>query len=251
MIKDTLGDRQKGYEAVSKNFLVRRMPVIMRIDGKAFHTFARGFDKPFDSVLSEAMERTMETLCKNVQNCQLGYTQSDEISLLLIDDKTITTDSWFENNVQKMVSVGASIATMAFNKAFSDIVFRAENCPVELRDTYQKRFESAMFDCRAFNVPKEDVCNNFIWRQQDATRNSIQSVGQANFSPKQMHGLSCNAIQDKLFLEKQINWDKTPTKFKRGFCCIRGEGGWVIDNEIPIFSQDRTYIDKRVHIRED
>lgn len=251
-MNDTLGDRMKAYEAVSKNFLIKRVPVVLRIDGKAFHTFTRGFAKPFDSILSDAMAITMKALCENMQNCQFGYTQSDEISILLVDDKTVTTDSWFGNNVQKMVSVGASIATMAFNKAFNEILVLKElSGEVKDADVYIKRVWTALFDCRAFNVPKEDVCNYLIWRQQDATRNSIQSVGQANFSPKQMHGLSCSMIQEKLFSEKGINWDKTPTKFKRGLGCVHGWDGWEIDTEIPVFSQDRAYIDKKVNIRED
>lgn len=251
-MNDTLGNRIKAYESVSKNYLIKRMPVVLRIDGKAFHTLTRGFVKPFDSVLSATMAMTMKALCENMQNCQLGYTQSDEISILLMDDRTLTTDSWFDNNVQKMVSVGASIATREFNKVFADIVFSVKgSTDDELMKTYEKRIDDALFDCRAFNIPKEEVCNYFIWRQQDATRNSIQSVGQANFSPKQMHGLSCNKIQDKLFLEKGINWDKTPTKFKRGICCVRNNLGWVMDYEIPVFTAQREYIEDRVNIRED
>lgn len=248
-MNDSLGDRMKGYEAVSKNYLIRRTPVVLRIDGKAFHTFTRGFGKPFDAVFATAMAETMRGLCEGMQNCQLGYTQSDEISVLLVADRTLTTDSWFDNNVQKMVSVGASLATLVFNREFKRIVTNSMHT-AEMRQVYTKRFDTAMFDCRAFNLSKEEVCNYFIWRQQDATRNSIQSVGQANFSPKQMHGLSCDKLQDKLFTEKQINWNDTPTRFKRGVCGVRTDTGWGFDNEIPVFSQDRTYIEKRVNIQE-
>ena len=120
--RDSLGDRMKGYENVTRTKLVRRMPVIIRIDGKAFHTFTKGFDKPFDSLLMDAMNRTMKYLCENIQGCMLGYTQSDEISLLLVDYQTLTTDSWFDDTVQKMCSISASMATLAFNKAWKEVV---------------------------------------------------------------------------------------------------------------------------------
>lgn len=118
---DSLGDRMKGYEGVSRNFLTRRVPAIIRLDGKAFHTFTKGMEKPFDPVLTQAMQETMKYLCENIQGCVLGYTQSDEITLVLTDYATIQTDAWFGYNVQKMCSVSASMATMAFNREFERI----------------------------------------------------------------------------------------------------------------------------------
>ena len=120
--RDNLGDRMKTYENVTRAHLVRRMPVIIRIDGKAFHTFTRGFQKPFDQILMKTMQDTMKYLCENIQGCVLGYTQSDEISLLLIDYQTLTSDAWFDNTVQKMCSISASMATLAFNKCFRENV---------------------------------------------------------------------------------------------------------------------------------
>lgn len=118
---DSLGDRMKGYEGVSRNFLTRRVPAIIRLDGKAFHTFTKGMEKPFDLVLTQAMQETMKYLCENIQGCVLGYTQSDEITLVLTDYATIQTDAWFGYNIQKMCSVSASMATMAFNREFERI----------------------------------------------------------------------------------------------------------------------------------
>lgn len=119
MDKTTIGDRMKNnYENITRYYLTRRMPVIIRIDGKAFHTFTRGFKKPFDDILVKTMQDTMKYLCENIQGCVLGYTQSDEISLVLTDYAELTTDAWFGNNLQKMCSVSASMATMAFNKFF-------------------------------------------------------------------------------------------------------------------------------------
>lgn len=264
MDKTTLGDRMKNhYENISRYYLTRRMPVIIRIDGKSFHTFTRGFKKPFDDILVKTMQETMKYLCENIQGCVLGYTQSDEISLVLVDYAELTTDAWFGNNLQKMCSVSASMATMAFNKFFYN------NMPADEENsgTYYKALEKgAMFDSRVFTIPKEEVCNAIIWRQQDATRNSILSVGQANFNQKELHGQSCNSIQDMLMTQKGINWNDYATTLKRGSCCIKEvttvkrvdslgkevdietRSEWVIDNEIPIFSQDRNYIERLINV---
>lgn len=268
--------RMKKYEFVTRNYLTTRTPVIIRIDGKCFHSFTRGFKKPFDDVLSNAMQATMKYLCENIQGCVLGYTQSDEITLVLVDYKDIDTCAWFDYNIQKCASIAASMATFAFNKFFKE---RNDSWWFDLTDKwvksgmtkdtffpdsdielYSKRSlaisqKGAMFDARVFNIPKEEVCNNILWRQQDATRNSIQMVGHANFSDKQMHGKNTSQIQDMLMLKKGINWNDFPTRYKRGSCCIRkvndktGRSEWVIDNEIPIFkAEGRKYIDDLIYI---
>ena len=254
--KTDLAKRMKTYEAVSKTTLVRRMPVIIRLDGRCFHTFTRGFEKPFDEVLMTVMKRTMKCLCREIQGCVLGYTQSDEITLVLIDYKKLDSSAWFDNEVQKICSVAASMATMAFNRFFSeevaDYAAYSENTvdAFNLFNAYRKAVaKGAMFDARCFNVPKEDVCNNIYWRQLDATRNSIQMVGQANFSHRQLQNKSCAQIQEMLFTEKGINWNDFSTDKKRGSCCIKTDEGWVIDNEIPIFKGDgRKYIEDLIFI---
>lgn len=259
--RTSLGDRMKGYEQIPRTYLMRRNPVIIRLDGKAFHTFTRGMMKPFDEVLQKTMQDTMKYLCENIQNCKLGYTQSDEITLLLIDHEELNTDAWFGNNIQKMASVSASMATLAFNTAYTNNVmdymysncvdygtnFKTEEAKIQ-SETYRNKLNKALFDSRVFSIPKEEVCNCFLWRQQDATRNSIQSVGQANFSHKELHKKSVKMIQEMLFTEKDINWNDYPTTNRRGSCCIRVDGQWIIDNEIPIFSQDRNYVEKYVNM---
>lgn len=260
-IRDNLGTRMKTYyEQVPKTRLVRRMPVAIRIDGKAFHTFTHGFQKPFDEVLGNTMVKTMEYLCKNIQGCVFGYTQSDEITLLLIDYQTLDTCAWFDYEVQKMCSISASMATMAFNKYFFE----------EARDWYNKQLpstlqceqnivkqwkvykiaaeKSAMFDARCFNIPKEEVCNLVYWRQLDATRNSIQMVGQANFSHTELQGKSCNIIQDMLLTQRSINWNNYPTRWKRGVAWKKNIG---IDYEMPILKgEDRKYVDEVTFMEE-
>lgn len=270
MRNDNLGDRMKTYENVTRTYLTRRTPVIVRIDGKAFHSFTRGFEKPFDSVLVEAMQQTMKYLCENIEGCVLGYTQSDEITLVLCDYKKLTSQAWFDNNIQKICSVSASMATMAFNLAFRQNVKEWNvDCYADMDatclsrsrvqyDKYVSKFDTAMFDSRVFNIPKEEVNNCLLWRQQDATRNSIQSVAQANFSHRQLEGKNCNELQEMLWQEKGINWNDYPTHLKRGSCCVKttytlevdGKGvqrsKWVIDNEIPIFSQNTWYVNGRI-----
>lgn len=283
MVNDSLGDRMKKYENVNRNYLTNRVPVIIRLDGKAFHTFTRGFKKPFDEVLVKTMQETMKYLCENIQGCVLGYTQSDEITLVLIDYKRLDSSAWFDYNIQKMASVSASMATMAFNKFFFKNIDDYANRPDSLVAAFNKedvernnefcRYmdilrkamqKGAMFDSRCFNIPKDDVCNCILWRQNDATRNSIEMVGHANFSQNQLHKKSCNEIQDMLMLQKGINWNDFPTTLKRGSCCIREQyktigkdnelvtrSRWIIDNEIPIFKGDgRNYIESLIYISE-
>ena len=277
-VNDELGTRMKVfYEQVPKTRLVRRMPVAIRIDGKAFHTFTRGFKRPFDEVLIQSMQKTMKYLCENIQGCVLGYAQSDEITLILIDYQTLDTCAWFDYEVQKMCSIAASMATMAFNKYFAEEV--ARYCYLLPKDeegrlikesyeqwtVYQKAVDKgAMFDARVFNIPKEEVTNLVYWRQLDASRNSVQMVGQAYFTHKELQGCSCSKIQDMLMVNKGINWNNYATHQKRGSCCIRKEiqdpdvdikdgyfprTKWVIDTEIPLFKgEGRDYIEKLVNI---
>lgn len=277
MIKDNLGDRMKTYENVTRTYLTRRTPVIIRIDGKAFHSFTRGFEKPFDNVFVKAMQQTMKYLCENIEGCVLGYTQSDEITLVLCDYKKLTSQAWFDNNIQKICSVSASMATMAFNLAFRQNVKEWDvDCYADMDatclsrsrvqydrsrvqyDKYVSKFDTAMFDSRVFNIPKEEVNNCLLWRQQDATRNSIQSVAQANFSHRQLECKNCKELQEMLLQEKGIDWNTYPTYLKRGSCCVKStytieidgkdvqRSRWIIDNDIPIFSQNTWYVNGRI-----
>lgn len=272
-LNDDLGTRMKEYyEAVPKTKLMRRMPVALRIDGKAFHTFTRGFQKPFDFVLMKAMQNTMRYLCRNIQGCVFGYTQSDEITLILIDYQTLTTDAWFDYEVQKLCSVAASMATVAFNKFFDvgvDDYGRTniedwdmggtnrelsadERTVLKYIESYNKSLANgAMFDTRCFNIPKEEVCNLIYWRQLDATRNSIQMVGQAYFPHAELQGKKCSDIQDMLMERYKINWDKYPTPCKRGTACIYKDGKWVVDTDMPILKgEDRKYVDQYIFVGE-
>ena len=300
-VRDDLGTRMKTfYENIPKTRLMRRVPVAIRLDGKAFHTFTRGFQKPFDFVLMDTMQRTMKYLCENIQGCVFGYTQSDEITLILVDYQKFTSSAWFDYEVQKICSISASMATMAFNRFFAQEV---DKCGVEtfglewyeggtndpevanspewkLAEIYSKAIDKgAMFDARCFNIPKEEVTNLIYWRQLDATRNSIQMVGQAHFSHNELQDKTCNMIQDMLMTKYGINWNDFTTPCKRGTACIRagkkvtenikrepqpfGEDRvtttiieerpiWVIDKNMPILKgEDRKYVDDLIYIGEE
>ena len=257
---NSLGNRMKDYyENVYRIRLTRRTPVIIRIDGKAFHTFARGLKRPYDMVLKNTMWNTAIYLCEHIQNARIAYVQSDEISILLIDYNKFTTSAWFDNNIQKMCSVSASMATMAFNrffaeeteKAFTQLNYINEE---KFNQVYKKKWHNAMFDARTFNLPESEVCNYFIWRQQDATRNSIESLGRTYFSQNELHKVNCNQIQDKLMIEKGVNWNDCPVFFKRGVCIerkdVQDDCAWNIDMDIPIFTQDRNYIEKHLEVED-
>lgn len=291
-VHDDLGTRMKTfYEQIPKTKLMRRTPVIIRIDGKAFHTFTRGFKRPFDDILIKTMQETTKYLCENIQGCVLGYTQSDEITLVLVDYQRFESSAWFDYEIQKMCSITASMATMSFNKIFAknvkeyDMKWKCSLTPqcVEIQKAHSDYMEvlnravdkGAMFDARVFNIPKEEVTNCVYWRQLDASRNSVQMVGQANFSHKELQNKSCNDIQDMLMLQKNINWNDFATYKKRGSCVIKSNetetitednigtdgsvigttktvrSAWVIDKDIPIFNgEGREYIDKLVYVGE-
>lgn len=229
--KETLGQRMKGYENLYRNKLPKKSPVIIRIDGKAFHTYTKGFEKPYDEKLARAFWETAKYLCGNISGCKLAYHQSDEISLLITDYDKLTTNAWYDNNIQKMVSVAASMATMAFNKAIESD-------------------KPALFDARAFVIPEEDVNNYFLWRQRDAIKNSISMLAQHHFSQKELNGLNSSQLKAKLIEEKSVDWNELNLWKKSGLCITkeyyykRGalRSKWSQDIATPLFSRDREYI---------
>lgn len=262
--KDALGTRLKTYyEDRFRHYLPRRTYTIIRIDGKAFHTYTKGLERPFDDGLIEDMDETTAYLCKNIQGVKFGYVQSDEISLLLTDFDDLTTDMWFDGNLQKMASIAASMATAKFNQ------LRTLRRMVELRD-YEimgvvEETKLAMFDARVFQISSPiEVENYFIWRQQDATRNSISSVAQSMYSPKELHGVKTDQMQEMIF-QKGTNWnDYSPRKKRGGFVSkvvmVNGkpkqENQEIFIEDVvrskwftldcPIFTQDREFLRGRI-----
>ncbi len=253
-MKDALGDRMKEfYEDRTRIKLPRRTYTIIRIDGKAFHTYTKGLERPFDEGLIEDMNTTTAYLCKNIQGAKFGYVQSDEISLVLTDFDDLGTHAWFDNNLQKMVSVAASMATSEFNR-----LRLIRKCMGGDIDGYVdaidlSTFKMAQFDARAFQIPFiDEVENYFIWRQQDAVRNSISSVAQSLYSPRELNGVKTDQMQEMIF-QKGINWNDYDFRKKRG--AVIGKVPVEMTNgdvtytrnkwrviETPIFTQDRTFI---------
>lgn len=226
MIKDSLGNRMKeNYENRSKTYLLRRTPVIVRLDGNCFHNYTRKLTKPFSEELNNIMSLTMKSLCEDTMGSVLGYTQSDEISILLLDYKQLTTQAYFDYNVQKICSLMASRATAIFN------VFKL----VENKFAY--------FDCRAFNVPREEILNYFIWRQKDWNRNSIQMLSQSVFSHKQLHKKNTSDMHEMLH-QKDINWAKLEPKWKNGTFYVNKEDAL---NHKDIIS-NRNYFNEIINI---
>jgi tRNA(His) 5'-end guanylyltransferase len=216
----------------------------MRLDGRAFHTFTRGMERPLDERMVHCMVETAKYLCKEVSGCKIAYTQSDEISLLLVDYQNLQTQGWFDNEVQKTCSIAASMASVKFYEEYVK------------RFGYPKSLPS--FDCRVWNVPQSEVCNYFIWRQQDATRNSIAMLAQKYFSHKQLHKVNSNMMQNMLLARENVNWNDCPTAQKRGIAIVKYKyyngsaerSEWREDLDMPILTQDRNYINTLVYLME-
>lgn len=240
-MRDDLGDRIKNYyEDRTRITLPRRTNTIIRIDGKAFHTYTRGLQRPFDTNLIDDMNATTKFLCENIQNAKMGYVQSDEISIVLTDYDKLTTDAWFDGNVQKIVSIAASLATAKFNQLFNQLrmIRHSDFCDNINVDLNKVRL--AHFDARVFTIPnEEEVINYFIWRQQDATRNSISSVAQSLYSHKELHGKTTDQMQELIF-QKGQNWNDFPIGQKRGRTVVRRDVDVPTTKEIYDKAKDKT-----------
>lgn len=285
-MKDELGKRMKEfYEHPAQTTLPLRMPTIIRLDGKAFHTFTKNCTKPFDKDLHDTMVGVTRYLCKNIQTCVLGYSQSDEISLLLHPYKKLGTCPWYGNNIQKMVSVSASFATSQFNALLLQDYFACHEFNykehwngknvtehfTDGKDTFDYEITvgdiinyfpfdrlHAHFDSRVFVIPENEVCNYFIWRQQDAVRNSVQMMAQSLYSHKELQNKNSSELQDMCFKKGQ-NWNDLDTWKKRGTAVYKKDAiikdipqtEWFKDFNIPIFSQERNFIEKYLSIEDE
>ncbi|WP_214413987.1 tRNA(His) guanylyltransferase Thg1 family protein [Sphaerisporangium fuscum] len=204
--RTALGDRMKGYEAVTRAVLPRRTYCLIRVDGRSFHSFLRHAGRPYDHTVMEAMDEVGRALCSEVSGGVFSFTQSDECSVLLADLGSGQTEPWFGGVVQKMASVAASTATVAFNRAYG----------AHRSDSY------ATFDARVFTIPDPvEVANYFLWRQRDCVRNSITMAAQARFSHHELHGRSTGDMQEMLWSEHGVNWNDYPAGAKRGRVCTR------------------------------
>lgn len=240
MDKTSLGDRMKGYEAVSQDILMKRTPVIIRVDGKSFHTFTKRYCKdgdPFSDSMLMSMTLAATHMTHFIQGAVLAYVQSDEISFLLRDWDSFETQQWFGGKIQKIVSVSAAMASTGF---YAGIEMHHHDDPICLQ-------HRPVFDSRVFNIPMEEVTNYFVWRQKDTIRNSVNMYAQHFFSHKQLQGKKIDDVKNMLVIN-DTPWETLPLINQRGFCVgktthISSRMGNV-DVKIPIFTEDREYIEK-------
>ncbi len=231
MSGDSIGDRMKErYENRTRMFLPRRTYSIIRVDGKAFHTWTKGFDRPFDLDLMGLMDLVAVTMCEEIQGAKLAYVQSDEISILMTDFESPNTEAWFNGNIQKIVSISAAIATAKFNDAALDAF---QNGGI-------KKFfnmDLALFDSRVFTIAdRTEVENYFIWRQQDASRNSVQMAARALFSHQECENKNVSQLQDMMMThEKKVNWNDYSAREKRGGLVFKKPTGVVFDTDPPAY----------------
>ena len=245
------------YEDRTKTFLPRRTITLIRLDGKGFSKYTKSLKKPFDDGFSNDMDETAKYLCENIQGAKFAYTQSDEITVVMTDFDNLESQAWFDYNVQKVTSISASLATAKFNQLRllrkcaqidNDDKFKM------LEDFDIKAVKLATFDARVFQVPTVDeMVNTLIWRQQDCSRNSVSMAADALYSHSKLEGKSGSDKQD-LLMEKGVNWNNYLPKYKRGSVVkkekvmVDGRDGkvertkWVVDNNTPIFTQNKEYL---------
>lgn len=234
---DALNVRIKeNYESRYKIKLCARVPVIIRVDGKSFSKYTASLDRPFDLKFIDAMNNVALDLCKQIQGAQIAYVQSDEVSILLHNYKKFDSQAWFDNQLQKMVSISASIASVRMT-LLSRYLF--------------PHVRPAYFDSRAFILPEAEVNNAFLGRQNDARRNSIQMLARSLYSQKSCNRKNGEELKE-MILAKDQDWNNLPARLRMGRCAVKYKynvdgterARWKIDNEIPRFSENPNYIEQ-------
>jgi tRNA(His) guanylyltransferase len=233
--RDSLGDRMKTqYEDRTRVMLPRRTYTIIRVDGRAFHSWTRGMQWPYSGTLMSLMDSAAIALCKDCAGAEFAFVQSDEINVLLTDFRKEDTQAWFDGNLQKLASISASVATAEFNINVQALGIGKPK---------------AYFDSRAFVIPDPvEVANYFIWRQKDAERNSVAMLAQSYASAKQLNGKDRTAQHDVIH-EAGDNWNDHPCDFKRGRAIIYRDQAWGVDHETPIFVENREYLSSRIPVQ--
>ena len=254
----SLSDRMKEYESCYGFKVPNRSLMAVRLDGVGFSKYTKQFEKPFDDLLSNVMDATCIELCKTF-NPIMGYTQSDEISLIFTTTENVESELIYDGKVQKISSILAGKATAVFNKKMLQLLSTFKYDDAQVLDKVKKgEFIEldAFFDARVFVLPEmTEVFNYLTWRQQDCTRNSVSMAASAYFSHQSLEGVKSADKQERLFKEKDINWNDYKTKYKRGLVVSRKEvefendknetitrTKWLPDYDIPIFSKDNDYL---------
>lgn len=243
---------KQNYESRSTQYLTRKIPVIMRVDGKAFHTYTSNLNKPFDDGLISDMNNTAIYLCQNIQGAKCAYVQSDEISILITDYDNLQTDAWFDYNVQKMCSISAGYASGKFNQlrfrrlvntlflrdGQNNFAYWMDHLSGEGFDYIYKEEVLANFDSRVWNHPKEEVANYFLARQKDCVKNSIAAVAQSLYSHKELEGKNQSEQQEFIF-QKGLNWNNFEVGKKRGRFIVKNT---YVNKELSLVKDNKVYL---------
>jgi len=245
--KNSLTSRMKeNYELRCRHWLPRRSYVLIRVDGRSFHTWTKGLNKPYDVEMMKCMDTVAFKLFEEIPGAKFGYVQSDEVSLLITDFDKIGTEAWFDNCQNKLESVSASIATMAFNREV--IRYARANLEMDITKLGSKA-PDATFDSRAWTIPDYvEVENYFIDRQKDAIRNSVTMLANYYASHK---SLLKKKVSDRHEVIRAAgdDWEKHPLRFRRGAAVYRVGGisnGVAIDQDTPEFTKDRGYLKRHI-----
>ncbi len=218
---------KRDYEDALRLVLPRRAYVVIRIDGRGFHTFTKGLERPYSRPLADALDQAALGLCQEMIGCRFAYGQSDEYSFLLTDFEKDNAPLWFDGNVQKIVSVSASLFTAYFNRAFPS-------------------GKIAAFDSRVLVISqRSEVEKYFLWRQLDASANSLNMLASAHYSHGELTGKS-NTEKHEMLFAKGVNWAKQTPDFKRGRVVRRNGDAWETDLTIPVFNRDTNYLEKLI-----
>lgn len=223
------------YEEVYSYKLSPKTPIIVRVDGVCFHNYLKHLEKPYCEEFANAMIEATRLLVAEIPDAKIGYTQSDEASILI--NAPDFADQWYRNRTTKIVSIVASMMTARFNSLTKDILPRGQ----------------ALFDARAFTLPKEEVCNYFIVRQEDATKNSVHGYARKLFTQAELVGRSRREMIDMMF-GRGFKWNDLPVANRRGVAVVLTKVGnkrvGTVDREPPIFSSEegRAYIEKHMNI---
>ena len=246
---DTLGDRMKGFENFYRTYIRMREPIIIRVDGKAFHTLSANFDKPYDYDLIHIMDNVAIALCEQIQGAVFAYVQSDEISVFVYPWLNPNSEPWFQNNINKIVSVSAGIASAHFTSEMGWKLFGYEMA--------MQPVKPVVFDSRAFTLPMDEVNNYFIWRQKDWLRNSVQMHARSLYSQKQLNGKKLPELL-QMIEDKGENWNDNCSGVRHGrgiaksydYKVVEETGEsvershWTVCHELPKFTEDREFISK-------
>lgn len=202
-MQDAMGDRMKEFEGIETGQrFIPLLPIVVRLDGRSFSSYTKWMERPYDVLMSRTMIETTKALVRET-NAVIGYTQSDEITLILYSD-AFDSEIWFDGKKQKMISCLASFCSVTFYRLICEANPEKKTAPLPT------------FDCRAYNAPsKTEAVNAVLWREKDATKNAISSAARSLYSHKDIEGKTGSEKQEMLFA-KGVNFNKYPAAFKRG-----------------------------------